>query len=161
VSAVKTAGAVIGVVAAIGYLSGTGPAGGAVGRVPSGHDPQVIRVVYEVGRAHGASDKVMLAAFEACLVESHCQNLNHGHSDSLGVFQQRPSQGWGSPEQVTNVRYAATQFFVRAKANEPDYRFGSAGQLAQSVQGSAFPDRYDQAESRARALLAKAATRNT
>lgn len=158
-SAVKTAGVVVGVVAAVGYLSGTGPAGGSVGRVPAGHDPQVIRVVYEVGRDQGASDTVMLAAFEACLVESGCNNINHGDRDSLGVFQQRPSQGWGSPGQVTDVRYAAREFFVRANGNEGCC--ATAGLLAQSVQKSCCPYKYDQREPQARALLIKAARLNS
>jgi hypothetical protein len=152
---------VVAAVAAVGYVTGAESAlGGPGGRVPAGHDPQVIRVVYEVGRNHQVSDKVMLAAFEACVVESTCRNLPYGDRDSLGVFQQRPSQGWGSPAQVTDVRYAARQFFVRAVASEPRYRGRSAGRLAQSVQRSCCPGRYDQAQPTAHALLAKAARLN-
>jgi hypothetical protein len=151
------------VVAAIGVMSGTvpavvgssGPAASSGGPAP---DPAVLKIVYQVGRNHDASDPVMLAAFEACAVESSCRNLDHGHADSLGVFQQRPSMGWGSPAEVTDVRYASRQFFVRANAAEGCC--ATSGQLAQHVQRSAYPDRYDQAEGRARVLMAKAARLN-
>jgi hypothetical protein len=111
----------------------------------------VARTIYKVGKRMGASPKVMLAAFEAAIVESNLTNVKYGDRDSLGVFQQRPSQGWGSPAQVTNVEYAATQFFKRAIAAGGS---GTAGQLAQSVQRSAFPGRYDQVRGRAQGIIA-------
>jgi len=124
--------------------------------IPANHDPNVIRVVYQVGLDRNVSPKVMLAAFEAGWVESHMNNLNCGDKDSLGVFQQRPSQGWGTPEQIMNVAYAATQFFVQAQRNEPLHPEYTAGLLAQSVQRSCCPERYDQAEGRARAMMDEA-----
>ncbi|GAA0209079.1 hypothetical protein GCM10010492_03440 [Saccharothrix mutabilis subsp. mutabilis] len=121
-------------------------------------DLNVTKTVHQVGMRYLVSPKVMLAGFEAGWVESHMNNLNCGDLDSLGVFQQRPSQGWGTPEQILNVDYAATQFFTRAinvdRAN-PGY---TAGQVAQAVQRSARPDRYDAAEGTARQLLAEVAT---
>ncbi|TWJ07824.1 repeat uncharacterized protein DUF346 [Stackebrandtia albiflava] len=124
--------------------------------IPPGHDPAVIRVVYQVGLDHHVNDKVMLAGFEAGWVESHMNNLPCGDKDSLGVFQQRPSQGWGTPEQILDVHYASTQFFVRAVDCDRRYPHYSAGQVAQCVQRSGFPERYDQVEAKARALLAEA-----
>jgi LAS superfamily LD-carboxypeptidase LdcB len=131
------------------------------------HDGDVARTILDVGLAVGASERALLAAFEAALVESNMRNLGHGDRDSLGVFQQRPSAGWGSEEQVTDPVYAARAFFLgpaRAGAivganHEPgavqrDLDFaGTAGQLAQAVQRSAFPERYDRIERDARALL--------
>ncbi|WP_221361720.1 hypothetical protein [Streptomyces beigongshangae] len=114
------------------------------------------KAVCLVGRELGVSDKVMLAGFEAGWVESHMNNLDCGDRDSLGVFQQRPSQGWGTPEQIRHVPYAARQFFVRAVRVEQRSPQLTAGQTAQAVQRSAFPDRYDQAEAKARALLEEA-----
>jgi hypothetical protein len=113
----------------------------------------VARAICQVlGRYH-ASPRVRLAAFEAAIVESGVHNLNYGDRDSLGPFQQRPSQGWGSPAQILDPVYAATQFVTRAVAAD---RGGmSAGQLAQSVQRSAFPERYDQRASQAQALLSQ------
>lgn len=120
--------------------------------VPSSPDLGVASTVYDVGQDLGVSNKVMLAGFEAGWVESHMSNVNCGDSDSLGVFQQRPSQGWGSPSQVTNVRYAARAFFNEAERVE--YRYSSAGSLAQGVQRSAYPSRYPAAEHMARNILA-------
>jgi hypothetical protein len=93
---------------------------------------------------------VQLAAFEAAIVESGVHNLPYGDRDSLGVYQQRPSAGWGSPAQILDPVYAATQFITRAiRANGSQ----SAGQLAQDVQISAFPDRYDAVALQAAGLL--------
>jgi hypothetical protein len=134
----------------------TSPAHAECGSIPSTHDPNVIKIVYQVGVRHGVTDRVMLAGFEAGWVESRMNNLPCGDSDSLGVFQQRPSQGWGTPEQILNVDYAATQFFVRAipiASANPGY---SAGQVAQAVQRSAFPSRYDEAQSKALQLIEEA-----
>ncbi|MEV4008800.1 hypothetical protein AB0K37_42095, partial [Actinomadura sp. NPDC049753] len=124
--------------------------------VPPDRDLEVTKAVYIVGRDLKVSDKVMLAGFEAGWVESHMNNLPCGDRDSLGVFQQRPSQGWGTPEQIMQVPYAARQFFTRAVRVEQQSPHLTAGQTAQKVQRSAFPDRYDQAEGKARALLSEA-----
>ncbi|OLF14325.1 peptidoglycan-binding protein [Actinophytocola xinjiangensis] len=123
--------------------------------VPSQPDIEVARIVHRTATGLGANDRVILAGFETGLVESNMHNLPCGDRDSLGVFQQRPSQGWGTPVQVVDVAYASNSFFTRAipvAAAHPDW---SAGRVAQAVQVSAFPDRYDQAESAARALIAR------
>ncbi|BCL30067.1 hypothetical protein ACFFS2_32915 [Streptomyces aurantiacus] len=124
--------------------------------VPPDRDLDVTSAVYTVGRDLGVSDKVMLAGFEAGWVESHMNNLPCGDRDSLGVFQQRPSQGWGTPQQILHVPYAAEQFFTRAVRVERKLPHLTAGLTAQEVQRSAFPRRYDQAETKARALLEEA-----
>lgn len=146
-------------VACVGAASGGVPAvADYVAAGPDGADPDVLRIVYQVGAGHGVSDKVMLAAFEACTVESGCRNLDHGDRDSLGVFQQRPSQGWGTPAQVTDPVYAADQFFVRAVAREGCCP--TAGLLAQAVQRSCCPHKYDQHEATARERMAEGARLN-
>ncbi|MGK5741181.1 peptidoglycan DD-metalloendopeptidase family protein [Micromonospora sp. URMC 103] len=134
----------------------TAPAAAACDYIPPNHDPNVIRIVHQVGVARAVSDRVLLAGFEAGWVESHMNNLPCGDKDSLGVFQQRPSQGWGTPEQILDVTYASTQFFSRAQVEDGRCPACTAGQIAQRVQRSAFPDRYDQSEPKARALLAEA-----
>lgn len=124
--------------------------------IPADRDIAVIRKVYEVGQRLNVSPKVLLAGFETGWVESHMNNLPCGDRDSLGVFQQRPSQGWGTAAQVQNVDYASNSFFTRAitvDRNNPGF---SAGQIAQKVQVSAFPDRYDQAQSKAQSLMNEA-----
>lgn len=122
-----------------------------------GHpDSDVAEVVYRAGLELEVSGKVMLAAFESALVESGMQNLDYGDRDSLGVFQQRPSQGWGTAAECMNVHHAARQFFTRAAAIDRDYPAVGAGELAQSVQRSAYPKRYDEREDEADRLLAEA-----
>jgi len=113
----------------------------------------VARTICAVGRRRGVSDRVMLAAFETAIVESGVRNLNYGDRDSGGVFQQRPSQGWGTWAQVTNVDYATNKFFDVARTR--DICGPTAGQLAQCVQRSAFPLRYNQNEGNARGLMAQ------
>ncbi|GAA2356033.1 hypothetical protein Cme02nite_49030 [Catellatospora methionotrophica] len=128
----------------------------ACGSIPSTADPAVLSAVYAVATELGASERVLLAGFEAGWVESHMNNLNCGDRDSLGVFQQRPSQGWGTAAQILDVRFASNSFFSRAiplAAANPSW---SPGQVAQGVQRSAFPTRYDEARPVAEQLLAQA-----
>lgn len=99
------------------------------------------RTILRVGQAMGANQHQMRAAFSAGWVESRFKNLNYGDRDSLGVFQQRPSQGWGTPAQIMNVEYASRKFFEEAMRVS---QTGSPGQLAQRVQRSAYPKRYDE-----------------
>jgi hypothetical protein len=135
------------------YTPFYGLGGMASGGLYSGPpDPAVARTICRVLDRYDASPKVRLSAFEAAIVESGVHNLNYGDRDSLGVFQQRPSQGWGSPAQILNVDYAATQYITRAIRAEGGQ---SAGQLAQDVQRSAFPDRYDQVALQAMSLMEK------
>ncbi|NNG34936.1 LGFP repeat-containing protein [Nakamurella aerolata] len=124
--------------------------------IPPDRDINVTRKVYEVGQRMNVNGKVMLSGFETGWVESRMNNLPCGDRDSLGVFQQRPSMGWGTAAQVQNVDYAATQYFSRAIVNDRKYPNYTPGQLAQSVQISAFPDRYDAARSKAEAMITEA-----
>ncbi|MER5889470.1 hypothetical protein ABT160_37075 [Streptomyces sp. NPDC001941] len=134
-----------------GPLGNSAPAA-AFCSIPPDRDIAVTRKVYEVGQRRGVSPKVMLAGFETGWVESRMNNLACGDRDSLGVFQQRPSQGWCEPEQCLDVDYAANKFFEVAQQMEPGMEGSTAGQLAQAVQRSAYPDRYDQAEGTAVAM---------
>jgi hypothetical protein len=125
--------------------------------VPPDFDGAIINTVHDIATQRGVTDKVMLAAFEAGWVESHMNNLNCGDSDSLGVFQQRPSAGWGTPEQIMDPVYATNAFLDQAIPNDQNNPGFTAGQLAQSVQRSAFPDRYDENEGKAREMIDVAA----
>jgi hypothetical protein len=122
---------------------------------PPGADPTVARTICRVARELRANDKVILSAYEAAIVESGVRNLPYGDRDSLGVFQQRPSQGWGTPKQILDPAYAARQYIsraIRSDSRNPDL---TPGHLAQSVQNSAYPDRYDRREGQARGLIAQ------
>jgi hypothetical protein len=128
--------------------------GGAQGAFFGGPpDMKVAAVICQVLDQYHASPKVRLSAFETAIVESGVHNLTviYDH-DSLGVFQQRAS--WGSVAQRTDPRWAAQQYVSRAVAKNSAGE--SAGQLAQSVQNSNFPERYDQVQLQAYALMQQA-----
>ncbi|MGH3355075.1 MAG: hypothetical protein ACRDOJ_04205 [Nocardioidaceae bacterium] len=88
--------------------------------------------------------------------ESDIRNLDHGDRDSLGLFQQRPSQGWGRPRQLQNPRYATNRFYD-ALANVDGYETMAVTRAAQEVQRSAFGEAYADHEDDAR-ILASALT---
>jgi cell wall-associated NlpC family hydrolase len=99
-------------------------------------------IIYQVGMAMGMSRRDIQIGIITAMVESNLVNVNYGDRDSLGLFQQRPSQGWGTPEQVTDPQYAAGKFFSALKGlGESRYEMGM-GEAAQAVQRSAFPERY-------------------
>ena len=83
--------------------------------------------------------------------ESGMRNLDHGDRDSLGLFQQRPSQGWGTPEQVRDPVYA-TNAFYDALVQVDGYRDLPVTDAAQRVQRSGFPLAYGDHEPEARLI---------
>jgi len=87
----------------------------------------------------------------AALQESRLHNLAYGDRDSLGLFQQRPSQGWGSPAQILDPHYAAASFF-RELAKIDGWSAMTVSDAAQHVQHSAQPHAYAAWEQEARAL---------
>jgi hypothetical protein len=109
-----------------------------------------VEVALRVARREGASRRVRKALLEAMSVESNFRHLDYGMDDSEGVLQQRPSQGWGPA--TDSVKKDVRDFLERAIPADRGFR-GSAGQLAQSVQRSAYPDRYDERAAQASRLL--------
>jgi cell wall-associated NlpC family hydrolase len=99
-------------------------------------------IIYSVGRQMGLGTRDIQIALIAAMVESNLVNVNYGDRDSLGLFQQRPSQGWGTPEQVTDPYYAARKFFSALKGLGPRRLQMGMGEAAQAVQRSAYPSRY-------------------
>src|SRR6266540_3019875 len=100
--------------------------------------------------SRGYGPRVRKSLLEAMAVESSFRNLHYGDRDSQGVLQQRPSTGWGPPGNAeTDIR----QYLDRAGALAQRGFRGTAGQLAQAVQRSAFPGRYDQRAQEAASLL--------
>lgn len=83
--------------------------------------------------------------------ESGIRNLNYGHADSLGLFQQRPSKGWGSVEEIMDPWYSTREFY-RAMVRVKDWETRDINDVAQAVQRSAFPEAYRQHEVKARTL---------
>jgi hypothetical protein len=87
------------------------------------------------------------------IVESNLRNLNSGDRDSVGLFQQRPSQGWGTVAQCTDPVYASGKFFD-ALVKLPNYTTSDFGLTCQAVQRSAYPDRYGAKQAAAEAIVA-------
>lgn len=86
--------------------------------------------------------------------ESKLRNIDYGDDagpDSRGLFQQRPSQGWGSEEQVMDPVYAANRFYQELEELVPDFEDLDITVAAQKVQRSAFPDAYADHEPEGRA----------
>ena len=110
------------------------------------------RTIISVGRSLGVSDYGLVIALSAAMQESSLKNLSYGDLDSLGLFQQRPSAGWGTPAQVTDPVYASRLFFGgRSGPNRgvtpglldiTGWNSKTVTQAAQAVQLSAYPDAY-------------------
>ena len=90
-------------------------------------------------------------AIATAMQESKLYNLNGGDRDSLGLFQQRPSQGWGTAQQVMDPVYAINAFY-NALVKLPNFQSVTVTQAAQEVQHSAYPNAYAQHETDARTL---------
>lgn len=98
----------------------------------------------------GMPARAATIAIATAMQESSLRNLDHGDRDSLGLFQQRPSQGWGSPEEILDPGYA-THTFLDALERVPGYESMAITVAAQTVQRSGFPDAYAQHEPMSRA----------
>jgi hypothetical protein len=90
-------------------------------------------------------------ALATAMQESKLHNISYGDRDSLGLFQQRPSQGWGTKDQVLDPVHAAGAFYD-ALVRIPSYQTLPINTAAQDVQHSGHPDGYAQHEASARAL---------
>jgi hypothetical protein len=104
-----------------------------------------------VGKRLGMPDHAVTVALAAALQESRLHNLNYGDRDSLGLFQQRPSQGWGTPAQIL-VPAAAAASFYQHLGLVSGWQSLSVADAAQSVQHSASADAYAQWETQARTM---------
>jgi hypothetical protein len=109
--------------------------------------------IVAVGKQMNVPEQGWVVAIAAALQESGLHNLDYGDRDSLGLFQQRPSQGWGSLAQIMNPTYAATQFYRHLLA-VPGWQQMSVNDAAQTVQRSGFPLAYGPHEQAAREIVA-------
>lgn len=109
--------------------------------------------IARVGWDRGLPDRAVVIALATAQQESRLRNLDYGDRDSLGLFQQRPSQGWGSPEQVRDPVYAAGKFYD-GLVTVPGWEAGRLTEMAQAVQRSGFPELYQQWEGMAQQLTA-------
>jgi hypothetical protein len=106
-----------------------------------------------VGTKLGLPAHAATVALATALQESKLQNLEGGDRDSVGLFQQRPSQGWGTVEQLRDPVYAATAFYEKLE-KLPGWETMPITEAAQAIQRSGVPDAYAQWEPQSRALAA-------
>ncbi len=121
--------------------------------------------IISVGRQLGVSDYGIIIALSAAMQESSLRNISYGHLDSVGLFQQRPSSGWGSIAQLTDPTYAAKLFYggpsnpnkgkTRGLLEISGWQSMTVTQAAQKVQVSAYPDAYAKWEASARFWLSE------
>jgi LysM repeat protein len=115
--------------------------------------------IVSVGRSLGVSDYGLVVALATAMQESGLRNLAYGDRDSVGLFQQRPSKGWGTVEQILSPTYAARAFFLGVNDDTPGlvdiggWKLMTVTQAAQAVQVSAHPNAYAQWEKSARYWL--------
>jgi len=119
-------------------------AGTGVAAIPLDTDQAgIAATIAGVAVRHRLPRRAVTIAFAAALQESQLQNLMYGDRDSVGVFQQRPSQGWGTTAELEDPVYATTKFFA-ALAQVPGYTKMPVDQAAQDVQRSADGSAYGQ-----------------
>jgi hypothetical protein len=104
-----------------------------------------------VARHRALPARAVTIAYAAALQESKLQNLHYGDRDSVGVFQQRPSEGWGTTRHLEDPVYATTRFF-QALIQVPGYWRLPVYKAAQAVQHSADGSAYIQYEQTAASL---------
>ncbi|MFE7134217.1 hypothetical protein ACFVIM_25500 [Streptomyces sp. NPDC057638] len=109
-----------------------------------------------VGTSRGLPERAVTIALATALQESSLRNIDHGDRDSLGLFQQRPSKGWGTPDQILDPVYSAGKFYD-GLTEVPGYSRLPLTVAAQKVQRSGFPQAYAKHEPNA-TLLAAALT---
>ena len=109
-----------------------------------------------VGTSRELPERAVTIALATALQESGLRNIAHGDRDSLGLFQQRPSQGWGTEQQIQDPVYAAGEFYEHL-VKVDDYEELALTDAAQRVQRSGYPEAYAKHEPDA-TLLAAALT---
>nr|WP_239080513.1 hypothetical protein [Actinoplanes brasiliensis] len=109
-----------------------------------------------VGLRRGMPERAVVIALATAFQESKLENLDDGDRDSVGLFQQRPSQGWGTIEQIKDPRYAANKFYASLKKVK-GYEKMRVTDAAQKVQRSAYPNAYEKWADES-AVLARALT---
>ncbi|GAA0623258.1 hypothetical protein HPO96_23455 [Kribbella sandramycini] len=116
-------------------------------------------IIVGIAVRRGLPGRAATIALATAYQESGLRNVEHGDRDSLGLFQQRPSQGWGTEQQVQDPHYAAGKFYD-ALVKIKNYQSLPVTVAADRVQRSAFPNAYADHEGDAR-VLASALTGNS
>ena len=123
------------------------------------------RTIIAIAHQLNVSDYGIVIALSTALQESGLRNLSYGDLDSVGLFQQRPSSGWGTTAQLTDPTYATRLFFggptnpnhghTRGLLDIAGWQSMTVTQAAQRVQISAYPNAYAKWEATARYWLAQ------
>ncbi len=139
-------------------LTGTG-CQAVAGRVTMPLDTEqagIAATIAGVAHQRGLPPRAVTVAYAAALQESKMHNLDYGDRDSVGVFQQRPSEGWGPRRKLEDPVFATTRFF-QVLITVPGYRHLPVYKAAQAVQHSADGAAYSQYQGQA-GRLARAFT---
>lgn len=99
------------------------------------------RIIIDIGHRRRVPDEGLVIAVATALQESRLRNLRGGDRDSIGLFQQRPSQGWGSPEQLSRPEYQTQKFYDKLLTID-GWQTMRITEAAQAVQVSAYPKAY-------------------
>lgn len=105
--------------------------------------------------------RAAVVAIATAMQESTLLNLPYGDRDSLGLFQQRPSCGWGTPKQIMTPAYSADAFLNALRtyqAGNPGWASQPLWQSAQGVRQSGFPYGYAKWEAQASSIVATVVT---
>ncbi|MET7375721.1 hypothetical protein [Micromonospora arida] len=115
-----------------------------------------VKAIIAATKKAGLPERAAVISIATSLQESKLENLGHlgdmNDHDSLGLFQQRPSSGWGTPEQITDPAYSTTAFLKGLKQVD-GWQDMPLTEAAQTVQVSAYPDAYAQWEQQAADLV--------
>ncbi|WP_091040705.1 hypothetical protein [Glycomyces harbinensis] len=106
-----------------------------------------------VGQRDGMDERAVAVAFTTAMQESELINVDYGHDDSLGLFQQRPSMGWGTEEELMDPVYSSFKFYEKLRRTD-GWQDMTLAEAAQAVQISAYPDLYVKWEDEATAIAA-------
>lgn len=108
--------------------------------------------ITQVGVSRAVPERGLVIAIATALQESNLRNLHYGDRDSVGLFQQRPSSGWGTVAELTDPPTAAAKFYA-ALVTIPNWQSLPLTMAAQAVQRSAFPNAYAKWENLSTALV--------
>jgi hypothetical protein len=108
-------------------------------------------LIAALGVRRGLPARAVSIALATAYQESKIRNLAHGDRDSIGIFQQRPSQGWGTVEQISDEYYAINKFYDALEKID-GYQTMRITVAAQKVQRSGYPEAYQRHADDARAL---------
>ncbi|SFN21594.1 NlpC/P60 family protein [Pseudonocardia ammonioxydans] len=121
--------------------AGRGGNAGATIETLTDEQKQNASAIISVAKDMDLPPRAWLVALATAMQESTLRNIDYGDRDSLGLFQQRPSMGWGTPAEVTDPAYSSRIFYERL-LEVPGWDSMPVTVAAQTVQRSAFPDAY-------------------